>query len=260
METSHVEKSQERKCLNQRGRPATILRYAVSQGPRRGRLSDAKVEVAVLGGSGCAREAQPSSAVPTDRSAHRRGRPFRPGLPTAAFRTALVAAALTLLIGGCSSGSDGTTPTSGEVTSLGNSSTTIKAEDAVEEAVLEGWRGYWTVYDEAASRADPDWPRLPEYMTGDALREVRVYLVGLRSQGLVERGDLELRPNVVSVDGAMAVVHDCVTDDGHQYDQAGNLRGQPGAVTRGVEAKLVLQDGKWRVSERPVPRDGVCPA
>jgi len=139
-------------------------------------------------------------------------------------------------------------------------SSTVSPEEATRAAVLASWRGYWSAYDDAASRADPDWPGLSQYMTGAALREVQVYLVGLKAEGLVERGGLELRPAVASVGGGMAVVRDCLTDDGHQYDRAGNLRGRPGPVTRGVEAKLVLVGATWKVSERPVPKDGICPA
>lgn len=162
----------------------------------------------------------------------------------------------------CSSGGDGAaSPTTASASSNPSVSvTSTTTPDPVSAAVLAGWRGYWAAYDEAASRADPDWPALAQNMTGSALRDVQVYLVGLRAEGLVERGGLELRPKVVSVTASTAVVNDCLTDDGHQYDKAGNLRGQPGPVTRGVEAKLLLEGGKWKVSERPVSKVGVCPA
>lgn len=151
--------------------------------------------------------------------------------PAPARLLVILVSALALAGVACSSdGADPAPSTSSSPSSNGSTgpSSTVNPEEATRAVVLAGWRGYWAAYDEAASRADPDWPALSRYMTGNALKEVQVYLVGLKAEGLVERGGLELRPQVASVGGGTAVVRDCLTDDGHQYDRAGNLRGRRG--------------------------------
>ena len=188
------------------------------------------------------------------------GRSLRYGLIALGAVVLLIAGAVLLALGGDDRSEEGAVQPQLTLPAAAPTTSTPDPLEPTRAAVLTAWRGYWTAYDEAASRADPDWPGLREYMTGRALTDVQLYMTGLRRNGLVERGGLELRPRVVAIEGTTATVWDCVTDDGHQYDQSGRMVDKPGAVTRGAEAKLVLEGGKWKVSERPSTRPEACPA
>ena len=200
--------------------------------------------------------------------------PPRPSLlskgpePNRALRNGAIALALVLVLGGgvtlvaLTGGDEKEEPVVPAPSSTVAPAPPPSVQDPLEPtraAVVTSWRGYWTAVQESSSRADPDWPALSEYMTGRALTEAQLYLTGLQRNGLTERGTLELRnPRVVALDATTATIWDCVFDDGHQYDRNGQRVDKSGAVTRGAEAKLLLVAGKWKVSERPVPKPEAC--
>jgi len=149
------------------------------------------------------------------------------------------------LLGACNGDrepSPATTSTTDQVT------TTTSATEAAERAALEGYRAYWDAYLKSADPMDPENPLLAQHATGPALETVQKAFLALKSAGKVIRGELDLAPRVVTVDGGMATVRDCYGDGTGVYDAATGAReDEPSGQRHLVTATLRLDEGTWKV-------------
>ena len=69
-----------------------------------------------------------------------------------------------------------------------------------------------------------------------------------RSAGKVVRGQVDLAPRVISVDGDTASVHDCYGDNTGVYDAAtGARQDKPTGQRHLVTATMRLDNGTWKV-------------
>lgn len=165
--------------------------------------------------------------------------------PVRIGRPVVAAALVALVLASC--GTDNEKDAAPTTTTAATSSTTDPpaSEDA---AVLDGYRGYWSAYLKSADPMDPQSPALQEHATGPALETVVKAFVGLKSAGKVIRGQLDLAPRVVNVDGETASVRDCYGDDTGVYDAASGERDDtPTGQRHQVTATLRLMDGAWKV-------------
>jgi hypothetical protein len=165
--------------------------------------------------------------------------------PVRIGRPVVAAALVALVLASC--GPDNEKAVTPTTTTAAPSSTTdpSASEDA---AVLDGYRGYWSAYLKAADPMDPQSPVLQEHATGPALETVVKAFVGLKSAGKVIRGQFDLAPRVINVDGETASVRDCYVDDTGVFDVATGARDdEPTGQRHQVTATLRLQDGTWKV-------------
>ena len=125
---------------------------------------------------------------------------------------------------------------------------------AVEEEVLAAWRGYRAALDEVnRENPDPDDPLLAEYATGEALETVRAAAARNRDEGLVvafpENSISEMWTESVSIDGDTATVRSCEVDDGLLLRAENGEVINDDVVTYLLEATLVREDSRWKVSK-----------
>lgn len=129
-------------------------------------------------------------------------------------------------------------------------------------AIIDAYKASTQAFVHAAQTSNPVDPLLAATMTGDEYVSVTQNLTRDAGQGIVGRGDLQVRsPHVVSVAGATAVIHDCRWD---------TLRltflktGQPVSTPQGagqdeaVKATLTFTSGTWKLSTSDVSA-GSCP-
>lgn len=128
---------------------------------------------------------------------------------------------------------------------------------APAEAVLRDYRAGWAAYLDAGrvEPANPDAPAFLDLHRDAALTNSRDILVQIRDDGNLLRGDYEFRPVVASIEGAEAVVYDCLTDHVEEFDIAtGTVEFPPVAEPIGREYRLRLEGDRWRtrdIFERP---------
>lgn len=160
-------------------------------------------------------------------------------------RPAAAVVVVALLAAACSNGtSGGASPT----TTTSSSTSTTTSTSRAEAAALDGYRGYWSAYLKAGDPMDPENPMLRQYATGAALETVVKAFVALKSAGKVIRGQFDLAPRVVSVDGEVATVRDCYGDNTGVYDASTGARDdKPSGQRHQVTATLRLQGGGWKV-------------
>lgn len=144
-------------------------------------------------------------------------------------------------------------------TSSSSSTTTTNPQTA---AVVAAYRAEQAAFEAAVQHADPTLPALAQTMTGSQLTSVRRALVADQANGIVGRGNAQLDPKVVSIQGDHATVHDCLFSS---IELVYSATGKPvPPITQpehdGVKATLVqVSMGTWKVSDQKVT-DGSCPA
>lgn len=133
------------------------------------------------------------------------------------------------------------------------SSTTIlitSAEDELSAAVRAFWDLYLALgthtgpFDSSSTRT-----QLAERTTGDELRQLVRFFAANGAAGLAVRGEIDVAPHVLSVDGDTAQVRDCYDDrtglyrviDGGRVDTDDPLRHQ-------VLMTFIREDSLWKVS------------
>jgi hypothetical protein len=158
----------------------------------------------------------------------------------------VVAVALAAIVAvSCSSGSR---KSAGPTSKTGAPPTTSNSS-AAATAVLDGYRGYWTAYTHAGDPMNPEDPALREHATGPALTILVGAFVALKSAGKVIRGQFDLAPRVITVDGETASVHDCYDDSSAGvYDATTGAReDKPSGQRHLVTATMRLDHGAWKV-------------
>lgn len=148
-----------------------------------------------------------------------------------------------LLAAGCSSDKKGDAAPASST-----SVTTTTASSNIDAAVLDGYRAYWAAYVKAGDPMNPEDPQLQAHATGPALETVVKAFVALKSAGKVVRGQVDLAPRVINVDGETASVHDCYGDNTGVYDASTGAReDKPTGQRHLVTATMRLDNGTWKV-------------
>jgi hypothetical protein len=174
--------------------------------------------------------------------------------------SALTIVVLALVIGSCSDGrsdsADTTTtvkptPTTTATTTTADppSSTTT---EVTADPVLVAYLAFWDVYVALGGTPPPFDPaavtdRLREVTTGAETQQLFDFLQNNAATGLVLRGDLDHSPTVVSNDGTVAVVEDCLDDRLGVYRIADDVRIDTDDPDRRLYTVTLRQDGQWRV-------------
>lgn len=183
--------------------------------------------------------------------------------PIRSYRSLGLVAATVLIVAGCSNKSDdiplatSTTGLSSAVSSTTSSSTvpavtatTPPAEDVV---IVDRYKKFWEARLAAnQAPANPDFPDLRTYATGEQLDQVILETRQRREKGLAikkpSRSAYERRVKLVSIEGDSAVVQDCVTDDLIVYKVATGEVVDDATITRNVSATMRRVDGTWRLA------------
>ncbi len=146
--------------------------------------------------------------------------------------------------------------------------TTIDPQAAVRAAIVRDYLAAEAANDEAGGLPDgrppnSDLPALSEHMTGAELTQARNFIIGMKAGGLTALGPpTEYHPQVVSVSGPSAIVHDCYRSDDHVVDATTHaLHDKPGTAIVGVEATMQLDQtsGVWKLAS-VVRKPELCPA
>lgn len=167
---------------------------------------------------------------------------------------------LGLAVGACGSASANRTAEGGSTLPPPVSVTAPTTTVDPSVAVLDGYRAAMAALDQAGATANPELPSLSATWTGPALRQVKVDLIGQKSQGLVARGEAQSSPRVVSINGSTAKVDDCYLDNKFYDAKTGELKDIPGPVRVGSEVTMVLgSNGAWLLNDRS-HKDTVCGA
>jgi hypothetical protein len=174
-------------------------------------------------------------------------------------------AAACMFLAACTNGHDGKAQPGSE-----NTTTTVPAYVATtstmttpssappEAAVLGDYNAAKVALEEAEHLADPGYPPLVEHWFGGMLKEIQQQLLILKVNGWVIRGTTTHNPKVVNIDGATAVVWDCIHTDGERYDsKTGAVVNPTGPLTVGYEETLTRDAGVWKISAR-VKREQAC--
>ena len=143
-----------------------------------------------------------------------------------------------------------------ETTTSSGPSTTSAATtsaDPTNETVLTAYLGFWDLYIELGGTPPPFDParvtaRLDELTTGAERTQLFDFLQKNAATGLVLRGDIAHSPDVVSNDGTVAVVEDCMDDRIGVYRVADSSRTDTDDPARRLYTVALRQsDGGWKV-------------
>ena len=157
-----------------------------------------------------------------------------------------------------------TAPAAATTNSSGPSTTSAAttSADPTNEPVLTAYLGFWDLYIELGGTPPPFDPagvtaRLDELTTGAERTQLFDFLQKNAATGLVLRGDIAHSPDVVSNDGSVAVVEDCMDDRIGVYRVADNSRADTDDPARRLYTVALRQsDGGWKVETvrtRPEP-------
>jgi hypothetical protein len=101
---------------------------------------------------------------------------------------------------------------------------------------------------------------LAEVATGEELRQLRSAFLARLSAGEVIRGDLELAPTLMAVDGTNATVTDCYLDHTGVYDAvSGERKDRESGVRHLITVRLALEGSKWKVAGITREGEGCTP-
>lgn len=141
-----------------------------------------------------------------------------------------------------------TTTAESSTSTTGDSTTTVAADP-----VVAAYLAFWNMYIELGGTPPPFdagavTPRLDELTTGAEKAQLFDFLQKNAATGLVLRGDIEHSPTVVSNDGTVAVVRDCMDDRTGVYRIADNSRVDTDDPARHLLMVGLRQEGgTWRV-------------
>ena len=142
-----------------------------------------------------------------------------------------------------------TTTSSGPTTTSAATTTA----DPTNEPVLTAYLEFWDLYIELGGTPPPFDPasvtaRLDQLTTGAERTQLFDFLQKNAATGLVLRGDIAHSPDIVSNDGSVAVVEDCMDDRIGVYRVADNSRSDTDDPARRLYTVALRQiDGRWKV-------------
>ena len=170
---------------------------------------------------------------------------------------ALGAAALLVALVACGDdGGSAPTSTTGRE-SPSPSATVAEPADGAEAAVLEAYEQSWKLYDDflnGEASGDPG-----DHFDGDMLTTIEARIAEYAEGGYELRGEAELSPSEVAVDGSVARLTDCQLDGTYAVDADTGAVVVP-ASTRPqlVDVRLVRADERWKVSSVSYGAEGSC--
>ncbi len=180
-----------------------------------------------------------------------------PGAPRSPRRAPVAAGAVVagLLLAACG-GSASSAPAASSTTQAppvtSTTTTTTTTASTPEAEVLAAVSGYWSVFFEANDPPDPEHPGFGRFYTGDALAKSVGNAASRRSMGQAVRpGSQDLfrsRPKVVSIEGDVATVEDCLVDDSTLVDVNSGAVLNDAVATSLMRIDLRQVDGVWRVA------------
>jgi hypothetical protein len=146
-----------------------------------------------------------------------------------------------------------TTTTSTVPTTAPPATSTVTPTTVATDPVLSAYLAFWDLYRELGGKPPPFdpaavTPRLDELTTGAERTQLFNFLQNNAATGLVLRGDLDHAPSVVSNDGTVAVVKDCMDDRLGVYRVADNTRVDNDNPNRQPYTVLLRHSAdRWRV-------------
>lgn len=134
--------------------------------------------------------------------------------------------------------------------------TTPPTTPDVATVVADSYLAYLDAFERASEVPDPFWPALKETSTGpefkEAFDQIQAWKVSGRVASYPGPASRHRRPEVVSVDGATAILRHCEVDDGQLKVQSTGEVVNDHVVTLMSRVTLVLEDDRWKVSETTV--------
>jgi len=126
---------------------------------------------------------------------------------------------------------------------------TSTTQDPVKAKVLADFNGYADVVTRALADPSVTTQTVSQYLTGDALDGFTNSRIQLLTSGRVIKSDAVHHPRVVSVQGATALLSDCVTNNqSHYYAvQGGPHLSDSGDPTAQDEVTMQMDGGTWKV-------------
>jgi hypothetical protein len=123
--------------------------------------------------------------------------------------------------------------------------------------VLEAYTQTWVLYDDFLNGEATGEPG--DYFDGELLERLRTRMTEYEEQGLELRGEAELAPSDVIVDGTVARLMDCQLDGTYAVVRETDEVVVP-ASTRPqlVDVRLVKSGGSWKVSSADFGPEGSC--
>jgi hypothetical protein len=146
-----------------------------------------------------------------------------------------------------------TTTTTPPVTGSTRTTTTTTPGDEPADPVLTTYLAFWDLYIELGGTPPPFdpttvTPRLEELTTGAETEQLFDFLQSNATTGLVLRGEIDHSPQVISDDGTVAVVEDCMDDRLGVYRVADGTRVDTDDPDRHLYTVTLRQEGgRWRV-------------
>lgn len=170
-----------------------------------------------------------------------------------------VGAAVTAAMVVWTAGDDGEqplVPTPSTTVTLPDPTTTPPTTADVSKVVGDSYLAYLDAFERASEIPDPFWPALKETSTGGEYKEAFDQLQAWKVSGRVAvypgPASRHRRPEVVSVDGATAVLRHCEVDDGQVKVMSTGEVVNDHLVTLLSRVTLVLEDNRWKVSDTTV--------
>ncbi len=147
-----------------------------------------------------------------------------------------------------------TTTTSDDPASTSSTTDPSSGEGA---AVLEAYSRSWQLYDDFVNGEISDEPA--DYFDGELLVDLAQRIDEYADGGYELRGEAELHPSDVVVDGTLARLTDCLIDGTYAVRAATDEVVVP-ASTRPqlVDVRLVKDAGQWKVSSAAYGAEGSC--
>lgn len=185
--------------------------------------------------------------------------PRRSGF-AARFAAGLVAATA---LAGCSGDEAATVGSTTSVVSVdptttsGQPPTTGATLSDEATAVLKAYAGHWRTFYAFINGAGPGDPA--DYFTGARLADLPGQIAGNSERGLEARGEPQLNPGQVTVDGNRATFTDCQLDLSFAVSRStGEVVIPPSTKPQRVAVGMVKSGGVWKVSSVVYSPEGSC--
>ena len=163
-----------------------------------------------------------------------------------------------LALGACSDdGSADPSSDSGGSAPDGPASTGEVGPSGDDAAVLEAYSQSWQLYDDfvnGEARGDP-----ADHFDGDLLDTLNDRIAEFAEGGYELRGEADISPSEVSVDGRVARLTDCQVDRTFAVvADTGEVVVPAGVRPQLVDVRLVKVDGRWKVASAVYGPEGSC--
>lgn len=137
---------------------------------------------------------------------------------------------------------------------------TSASPHAEAQAVIDAYRSFWKVYEEAGDPVNPADPRLAVFATDPLLKRVAGSLLVRKAAGEVIKGETEIAPAISRIEAESAEIADCSLDHSAVFDASTGALKEPADERRTLDVATMLKiDGQWKVSDHKLERYGCTP-